>query len=184
MRYLVLLVLLLLGAGFVFVNWTAVCTPVEVDLFFTKAQAPLGMMLLIWFGILFLVVVYGLLKQQAVAVTTANRMAKEVETQRKLAANAEDSRLTNVKSEFETKWQELMSKQQALLSTTEKNILDQQNKLLEAFKEALQTSEQKNLDLSKNITTSLDTMDDKLTKVLIEAKQIVVKSNSANESQS
>ena len=145
MRYLVLLVLLLLGAGFVFLNWDAVCSPVEVNMVFTKAQAPLGMMLLVWFGILFLVVCYGLIKQQATALTTANKMAKELEAQRKLAANAEDSRLTNVKSEFETKWQKLVDNQTALLEASEKRIMEQQ--------------------------TSLDTMDDKITKVLIEAKQ-------------
>lgn len=183
MRYLVLLVLLLLGAGFVFLNWDAVCSPTEVNMVFTKAQAPLGMMLLVWFGILFLVVCYGLVKQQATALTTANKMAKELEAQRKLAANAEDSRLTNVKSEFDTKWQKLVDSQTAILEASEKRIMQEQTNLLESFKEALKNNEQSNQDLSKNITTALDTMDDKITKVLIDVKQVTASSKSAPAAQ-
>lgn len=181
MRYLVLLVLLLLGAGFVFLNWDAVCNPVEVNMVFTKAQAPLGMMLLVWFGILFIVVGYGLIKQQATALTTANKMAKELDAQRKLAANAEDSRLTNVKSDFESKWQTLVDNQRALLEASEKKLMQEQANLLESFKEALKNNEQSNQDLSKSITTALDTMDDKITKVLIEARRSASSSVSSSE---
>lgn len=54
MRYIVLLVVFLLGAGFTFLNWTAVNAPVDVDLIVTTAKAPLTLMLLFWFAILFL----------------------------------------------------------------------------------------------------------------------------------
>lgn len=38
MRYIVLLVVFLLGAGFTFLNWTAVNAPVDVDLIVTTAK--------------------------------------------------------------------------------------------------------------------------------------------------
>lgn len=110
-------------------------------------------------------------------------MAKELEAQRKLAANAEDSRLTNVKSEFDAKWQKLVDSQTAILEASEKRIMQEQTNLLESFKEALKNNEQSNQDLSKNITTALDTMDDKITKVLIDVKQVTASSKSAPASQ-
>ena len=41
MRYIVLLLVLLIGAGFVFINWPAVNAPVEVNLLITTAKAPI-----------------------------------------------------------------------------------------------------------------------------------------------
>ncbi len=94
-----------------------------------------------------------------------------------MAANAEDSRLTNVKSEFDAKWQKLVDSQTAILEASEKRIMQEQTNLLESFKEALKNNEQKqSKDLSKNITTALDTMDDKITKVLIDVKQVTASS--------
>ena len=110
-------------------------------------------------------------------------MAKELEAQRKLAANAEDSRLTNVKSEFDAKWQKLVDSQTAILEASEKRIMQEQTNLLESFKEALKNNEQSNQDLSKNITTALDTMDDKITKVLIDVKQVTASSKTASAPQ-
>ena len=111
-------------------------------------------------------------------------MAKELEAQRKLAANAEDSRLTNVKSEFDAKWQKLVDSQTAILEASEKRIMQEQTNLLESFKEALKNNRAKAIkDLSKNITTALDTMDDKIAKVLIDVKQVTASSKSAPASQ-
>lgn len=46
MRYIVLLLVLLVGAGFVFINWPAVNAPAEVNLLITTAKAPITLMLL------------------------------------------------------------------------------------------------------------------------------------------
>ena len=53
MRYIVLLLVLLVGAGFVFINWPAVNAPAEVNLLITTAKAPITLMLLFWFSLLF-----------------------------------------------------------------------------------------------------------------------------------
>lgn len=50
MRYIVLLLVLLVGAGFVFINWPAVNAPAEVNLLITTAKAPITLMLLFWFS--------------------------------------------------------------------------------------------------------------------------------------
>ena len=49
MRYIVLLLVLLVGAGFVFINWPAVNAPA------TTAKAPITLMLLFWFSLLFVI---------------------------------------------------------------------------------------------------------------------------------
>ena len=90
---------------------------------------------------------------------------------------------TLVKSEFDAKWQKLVDSQTAILEASEKRIMQEQTNLLESFKEALKNNEQSNQDLSKNITTALDTMDDKITKVLIDVKQVTASSKSAPVSQ-
>ena len=58
MRYIVLLLVLLVGAGFVFINWPAVNAPAEVNLLITTAKAPITLMLLFWFSLLFVIVIY------------------------------------------------------------------------------------------------------------------------------
>ena len=65
MRYIVLLLVLLVGAGFVFINWPAVNAPAEVNLLITTAKAPITLMLLFWFSLLFVIVIYILSDKRA-----------------------------------------------------------------------------------------------------------------------
>lgn len=64
MRYIVLLLVLLVGAGFVFINWPAVNAPAEVNLLITTAKAPITLMLLFWFSLLFVIVIYSCLSSK------------------------------------------------------------------------------------------------------------------------
>lgn len=101
MRYIVLLLVLLVGAGFVFINWPAVNAPAEVNLLITTAKAPITLMLLFWFSLLFVIVIYILFVQQTGSFATMRRLTKELQEQRKLATDQEASRLTDVKADFE-----------------------------------------------------------------------------------
>lgn len=170
MRYLVLLIVLLLGAGFVFLNWGAVNAPVDVDFIIAKAQAPISLMLLFWFAILFLIVLYCLFRQQSGTFMTMRRLSKELEEQRKLASDREASRLTDVKAEFEKRWQEWTDEQRKVLAETEQRLGDRQNKILDAFVDTQNKIAAANKELSTSIEGSLDTMDDKITKILINNK--------------
>ena len=167
MRYLVLLFMLVLGAAFIFFNWTAVNAPVSVDLFFAKAEVPLGLMLLVWFAIMFIIVLYGMLAQQMKALATVSKISKELDAQRKLASNAEDSRVTQVASDFDKKWQSWVEAQKGILSQTEDRLSAGQNKIIEAFKEAQDQMANNNNELAASISGALDNMDDKISKVLI-----------------
>ena len=154
MRYIVLLLVLLVGAGFVFINWPAVNAPAEVNLLITTAKAPITLMLLFWFSLLFVIVIYILFVQE----------------QRKLATDQEASRLTDVKADFEKKWQVWMEEQKQILSQTEQRLTERQNKILEAFKGAEDQIAAANKELNTSISGTLDTMDDKITKILIANK--------------
>jgi len=126
MRYIVLLLVLLIGAGFVFINWPAVNAPVEVNLLITTAKAPITLMLLFWFSLLFVIVIYILFVQQTGSFATMRRLTKELQEQRKLATDQEASRLTDVKADFEKKWQIWMEEQKQILSQTEQRLSDRQ----------------------------------------------------------
>ena len=170
MRYIVLLLVLLIGAGFVFNNWPAVNAPVEVNLLITTAKAPITLMLLFWFSLLFVIVIYILFVQQTGSFATMRRLTKELQEQRKLATDQEASRLTDVKADFEKKWQIWMEEQKQILSQTEQRLSDRQNKILEAFKGTEDQIAAANKELNASITGTLDTMDDKITKILIANK--------------
>ena len=170
MRYIVLLLVLLIGAGFEFINWPAVNAPVEVNLLITTAKAPITLMLLFWFSLLFVIVIYILFVQQTGSFATMRRLTKELQEQRKLATDQEASRLTDVKADFEKKWQIWMEEQKQILSQTEQRLSDRQNKILEAFKGTEDQIAAANKELNASITGTLDTMDDKITKILIANK--------------
>ena len=161
MRYIVLLLVLLVGAGFVFINWPAVNAPAEVNLLITTAKAPITLMLLFWFSLLFVIVIYILFVQQTGSFATMRRLTKELQEQRKLATDQEASRLTDVKADFEKKWQVWMEEQKQILSQTD---------ILEAFKGAEDQIAAANKELNTSISGTLDTMDDKITKILIANK--------------
>src|SRR5699024_4805478 len=101
----VCVVVSLSGAGFLVINWPVVHAPAEVNLLITTAKAPITLMLLFWFSLLFVIVIYILFVQQTGSFATMRRLTKELQEQRKLATDQEASRLTDVKADFEKKWQ-------------------------------------------------------------------------------
>jgi biopolymer transport protein ExbB/TolQ len=136
----------------------------------TTAKAPITLMLLFWFSLLFVIVIYILFVQQTGSFATMRRLTKELQEQRKLATDQEASRLTDVKADFEKKWQVWMEEQKQILSQTEQRLTERQNKILEAFKGAEDQIAAANKELNTSISGTLDTMDDKITKILIANK--------------
>ena len=100
-RTLLLLLVLVAIAGFSVLNWNAFITPTLLNLGVTDVQAPLGLILL---GALVLVatvfVVYILYLQTTVLLDTRQH-TRELQTNRKLADQAEASRFTELRSFLE-----------------------------------------------------------------------------------
>ncbi len=60
-----------------------------------------------------------------------------------------------------------------ILSQTEQRLTERQNKILEAFKGAEDQIAAANKELNTSISGTLDTMDDKITKILIANKILI-----------
>jgi uncharacterized integral membrane protein len=95
-RTLLLFVVLALTGLFALLNWDAFTTPTTLSLVFGTVQAPLGVVML---GIVFVLgamCLAYLIYVQGVALYDSRRHAKELQTHRELADNAEASRFTEL----------------------------------------------------------------------------------------
>lgn len=91
------LVVLLVGA-FAWLNMSAIMEPTEVNLMFTTVQAPLGMILLAILGTLVILFLLYMLYLQSKFLLESRNLHKELDAQRKLADEAEASRLAELKT--------------------------------------------------------------------------------------
>jgi len=101
LRTLFLLAVVAVIAVFAAINWTAFTTPTTLSLVFAKVEAPLGIVMLVitgMVGVLFLTYVVYL---QSTILLESRRNARELETQRKLADEAEASRFTELRTLLE-----------------------------------------------------------------------------------
>lgn len=106
-RTLFLLLLLLAVVLFVALNWAAIIAPTTVSLLVTTLEAPLGLIML---GMLVLVAgAFALFTgfQQTAILLEARQQAKELQAQRKLADQAEASRITELQNMLNATLQKL-----------------------------------------------------------------------------
>jgi uncharacterized integral membrane protein len=95
-RTLLLMLVLLAVVLFVALNWAAVIAPTTLSLLVTTVEAPLGLIML---GMLVLVTgAFALFTgfQQTAILLEARQQARELQAQRKLADQAEASRITEL----------------------------------------------------------------------------------------
>lgn len=97
-RTLFLILVLVAVAGFAVLNWGAIITPATLNLGVADVQAPLGLILLgavILEAAVFLVYIVYL---QTTVLLDSRQHAKELQSNRKLADQAEASRFTELRS--------------------------------------------------------------------------------------
>ena len=139
---LILLSLILLGV-FTLANWTALSTPSPLSFVAFHLDAPLGLVLLgILAGFVALFVAYILILRTAMLMD-ARRYAHEVQAQRKLAEQAEASRLSELRSQLEREFahlRETTEKSHAELGArfegmeqTLKNVIEETGSSLSAY---------------------------------------------------
>ena len=92
-RSVILIFLAAVAALFLVVNWPAIMAPVPVNLVYTEITAPLGLLLLIGFGTLWIVGIIWALLQRASTLMELRRAYKEASSSKSLADHAEQSRL-------------------------------------------------------------------------------------------
>ena len=98
-----LLIVVLLGALVLFaaLNWSAFTTQTTLYLLFTKVEAPLGLILLGVISTLTVLFLIYLVYWQSSVLLEGRRHAREVQTLREIAENAETSRFTQLRSFLE-----------------------------------------------------------------------------------
>lgn len=100
-RTIVLLLALACLALFAAVNWSAIMAPTTLSFIFATVQAPLGLILLAATAVLAVLFLGFLVTMQTSMIMETRRVSKELESQRKLAEQAETSRFTELRNFLE-----------------------------------------------------------------------------------
>ena len=107
LRTLLILTVLGLIAVFSALNWSAFIAPAVLSLGFTSVEAPLGLILLGIVALLTLLFLVYITYLQSTVLLESRRHARELQSQRDLAEQAETSRFNQVRSVTETELEKL-----------------------------------------------------------------------------
>lgn len=113
LRSVVLAILSLLALIFLILNWQGITAPVPVNLIVEEIQAPLGLILLVILGGLWLFGIAWALMQQASTLVEIRKAYKEANANKSLADHAEQSRLEQTKESLR---QEMIKSREELLA--------------------------------------------------------------------
>lgn len=96
-RTIVMLLALACVALFAAVNWSAIMAQTTLSFIFTSVQAPLGLILLAVTALLAVLFLAYIVTMQTSVILETRRLNKELQSQRKLAEQAEASRFTELR---------------------------------------------------------------------------------------
>ncbi|HSR01176.1 MAG TPA: LapA family protein [Methylophilaceae bacterium] len=124
-------------------NWHAIITPIPLSLLFMEANAPLGLILLTITGLLALLFLGFVVYMQSSTLMLRKRLNRELEAQRKLAEEAEASRITELKNYLQAELQQLSNQNTDIhqkttdkitnLETTVKDVIEETGSTLTAY---------------------------------------------------
>lgn len=112
LRNIMLIFILSVLVIFAAINWSAIMAPTTISLIFTTIQAPLGLILLTITALLAVFFLAFIVYMQSTMLMERQRLAREMETQRALANQAESSRFTELRSYLENELQQLNNRHQ------------------------------------------------------------------------
>lgn len=101
LRSLLVLVVLLALSVFAAINWGAFTTTTPLSFVFATVEAPLGLILLVLVALLTLLFLVYVVYLQSSVLLEWRRHARELQTQRELAEQAEASRVSQLRSLLE-----------------------------------------------------------------------------------
>jgi ABC-type multidrug transport system fused ATPase/permease subunit len=107
LRTLLILTVLGLIAIFSALNWSAFIAPTVLSLGFTSVEAPLGLILLAIVALLTLLFLVYITYLQSTVLLESRRHARELQSQRELADQAEASRFNQLRALMETELEKL-----------------------------------------------------------------------------
>jgi uncharacterized integral membrane protein len=112
LRSILVVVVVVLLALFVAMNWQTFITPTDLNLLVAHVEAPLGLVMLGFTAVLAAVLLGYALKVQINALSDSRRQSGELRRQRELADQAEASRFTELRSYLEQEMQSLRHAQE------------------------------------------------------------------------
>ena len=105
LRTLLLILFILLVAGFVALNFAQILQPTALSFGVTEVQAPLGLVLLGMLVLVLVVFLAALVYQQTTHLMEVRRVTREAAEQRNLADKAEASRFTELRTFLQAEMQ-------------------------------------------------------------------------------
>ncbi|MDB5882247.1 MAG: hypothetical protein JWP43_2125 [Ramlibacter sp.] len=128
-RLVLLLVAILLVAGFAALNWAEIMRPTSLSLGVFSTDAPLGAILLGLLAVALLVFLASNAAAGARMKTTENRYHRELQVQRDLAEREETSRFTQLRQHFDNHLREGRQRDAVASTEFEKSMLQSQRDL-------------------------------------------------------
>ncbi|MGE0097026.1 MAG: LapA family protein [Hydrogenophaga sp.] len=114
LRTLLLVVFILLIAGFVALNFEQILQPTPLSFGVTQVQAPLGLVLLGMLALVLVVFLAALVYSQTLHMMEVRRITREAADQRNLADKAEASRFTELRQYLQTELQAAAAREREL----------------------------------------------------------------------
>lgn len=112
-RTIILLIALCAIAAFAALNWAAFTTPTTLSLGVTDFQAPLGLVMLIITAALTALFLVFIITLQTTVLLETRRQARELQTSRTLAEQAETSRFNELRLHIDSELLKLDARDQA-----------------------------------------------------------------------
>ncbi len=155
-RTLLLVLFILLIAGFVALNFEQILQPTALNFGFTQVQAPMGLVLLGMLALVLVVFLAALVYHQTLHLMEVRRITREAADQRVLADKAEASRFTELRQYLQTELQATVAR--------ERELSDQMRSRMDQMQAALtQVIEQ----TGNGLSASLGELEDRLERQLL-----------------
>ena len=126
MKILNIIILIVFAGLIIFAvsNWHAIITPIPLSLVFMETNAPLGLILLAITGLLALLFLGFVVYMQSSTLMIRKRLNKELEAQRKIADEAEASRIAELRTYLQAELQQLSNQNANINEKTANRIND------------------------------------------------------------
>lgn len=122
LRTLLLVVFILLVAGFVALNFEQILQPTPLNFGVTQVQAPLGLVLLAMLTLVLVVFLAALVYSQTLHMMEVRRITRDAADQRTLADKAESSRFTELRQYLQTELQATAARERELADRMDKKM--------------------------------------------------------------
>jgi len=135
-RTLILILFILLIAGFVALNFDQILQPTALNFGISQVQAPLGLVLLGMLTLVLVVFLLALVYYQTVHLMEVRRITREATDQRHLADKAEASRFTELRLYLQTEMQAMAARELEQSEKVQQKIDQSQTVLTRVIEQA------------------------------------------------